>query len=177
MAELIAIAYDDEFKAEEVRLALFRLQREYLVDLEDAVVVVRTRDGKVRLGQTHDLVAAGAATGGLWGMLVGLLFLNPLLGVAAGAASGALAGYLTDVGIDDEFLRECGEALPPGSSALFMLLRKSTPDKVLPELARYGGRVLRTSLSREEEEKLQAALRGEAQARADRGELRQAAAA
>ncbi len=92
MADLIVIAYDDEFKAEEVRLALFRMQKEHLVDLEDAVVVTKTQDGKVRLNQSYNLVAAGAATGSLWGALIGLLFLNPLLGVAAGAAGGALAG-------------------------------------------------------------------------------------
>lgn len=166
MADLIAIAYDDEFKAEEVRLTLFRLQKEHLVDLEDAVVITKSRDGKVRLNQSHNLVAAGAATGSLWGALIGLLFLNPLLGLAAGAGSGALAGYLTDIGIDDNFLRECGESLPPGSSALFVLVRKSTPDKVLPELRRYGGRVLRTSLSTEDEAKLRAALEGEARSRA-----------
>jgi uncharacterized membrane protein len=162
MADLIVIAYDDEFKAEEVRLALFRMQKEHLVDLEDAVVVTKAQDGRVRLNQSHNLVAAGAATGSLWGALIGLLFLNPLLGVAAGAGSGALAGYVTDVGVDDNFMRELGETLVPGTSALFLLVRKSTPDKVLPELRRYGGKVLRTSLSTEDEAKLMAALEGEA---------------
>ena len=167
MADLIAVAYDDEFKAEEVRLTLFRLQKEHLIDLADAVVVTKDADGRVRLNQSHNLVAAGAATGGLWGALIGLLFLNPLLGIAAGAGSGALAGYLTDVGIDDNFMKELGASLRPGTSALFVLVRKSTPDKVLPEISKYGGKVLRTSLSNEDEARLQAALEGEARTRVE----------
>lgn len=170
MSDLVAVAYDDPHKAEEVRLKLIRLQKEYLIDLEDAVIVIKDAGGKVRLNQSHNLVAAGAASGGLWGSLIGLLFLNPLLGLAAGAGSGALAGYLTDVGIDDAFMKRLGEELRPGSSALFLLIRRATPDRVVAEVKEYGGTVLRTSLSAEDEGKLRAALEGEARRRVEGGE-------
>jgi uncharacterized membrane protein len=166
MSELIVIAYDDEQKAEQVRWKLLGLQKEHLVDLEDAVVVTRGKDGKVRLNQIHDVMAASLASGTLWGFLVGLIFLNPLLGVAAGAASGALAGALTDIGIDDNFMREVGQSLEPGTSALFVLVRKVTLDRVLPEISSFGGKILRTSLSKEQEEKIQAALLNEARTQA-----------
>ena len=109
-------------------------------------------------------MAASLASGTLWGFLVGLIFLNPLIGVAAGAASGALAGALTDIGIDDNFMREVSQTLEPGTSALFVLVRKVTLDRVLPEISGFGGKVLRTSLSREQEDKIRAALMNEAQA-------------
>lgn len=158
MADLVVIGYDDEFKAQEVRLQLMKLQKEYLVDLADAVVATKDKDGKVKLHQIYNLTAAGAASGGFWGTLIGLIFLSPLLGLAVGAASGAVAGTLTDVGIDDKFMKGIAENLKAGSSALFVLVRKATPDKVLAEIQGTGGKILQTSLSHEQEEKLQAAL-------------------
>jgi len=158
VSNLVVIGFDDEFKAEEVRLTLLKLQREYLIDLEDAVVAVKKPDGKVQLRQMHHLTAGGAATGGFWGLLVGTLFLSPLLGAAVGAAAGAISGALADVGIDDAFMRELASTLQPGSSALFVLVRRATPDRVLDELKGFGGKVLRTSLSKEDEARPQAAL-------------------
>ncbi len=158
MSDLIVVAYEDEFKAEEVRLALAKLQKEHLIELEDAAIVVKKEDGKVKLNQAINLTAAGAASGSFWGLLVGVLFLSPLLGVAVGAASGALAGALNDIGVDDNFMRSLGETLQPGTSALFLLVRKVTPDKVLDEVAPYGGKILRTSLSKDEESQLQEIL-------------------
>jgi uncharacterized membrane protein len=158
MSELIVIGYDDKFKAEEVRLALLKLQRDYLVDLEDAVVAVKNEDGKVKLHQIHYIVGASAIGGGFWGFLIGLVFMSPLVGTAVGAATGALVGTLSDVGIDDDFMKQLGATLTPGSSALFVLVRKATPDKVIEEVKQYGGTVLRTSLSHEDEAALQAAL-------------------
>jgi uncharacterized membrane protein len=158
MSELIVIGYDDKFKAEEVRLALLRMQRDYLVDLEDAVVAVKDENGKVKLNQIHHLVGSGAVSGGFWGLLIGVLFLNPLLGAAVGATAGAAVGALSDVGIDDQFMKDLGATLTPGSSALFVLIRKVTPDKVIGEVKQYGGTVLRTSLTKEDEGTLQAAL-------------------
>jgi uncharacterized membrane protein len=162
MSTLIVVGYSDIHKAEEVRLQLWKLQHDYLLDLEDAVVVVKNDMGKVKLHQAFNLTAAGAATGGFWGALIGLMFLNPLLGMAIGAASGAASGALTDIGIDDNFMKELGATLQPNSSALFVLLRKETaaPDKVLEELKGTGGTILKTSLSHENEDKLQAALNG-----------------
>ena len=158
MSTLIAVGYDDRFKAEEIRLKLLKMQRDYLIDLEDAVVAVKDATGKVKLHQAINLTAAGAIGGGFWGSLIGLMFLNPLLGLAIGAAAGAASGALKDVGIDDNFMKELAATLNPGSSVLFILVRKATPDKVLEEIKGSGGKVLKTSLSHEDEAKLQAAL-------------------
>ena len=158
MSTLVAIEYDDPFKAEEMRLKFLKMQKEYLVDLEDAVVAVKNKEGKVKLHQIVNTTKAGALSGGFWGSLIGLIFLNPLLGLAAGAASGAVMGALTDVGINDSFMKELADNMPPNSSVLFVLVRQSTPDKVLAELQGTGGKVLKTSLSHEDETKLQAAL-------------------
>ena len=158
MSTLVVIGYDNEFKAEEVRLTLRKLQKDYLIDLEDAVVAVKDAKGKVQLHQMVNLTAAGAVGGGFWGSLIGLIFLNPILGAALGATAGAVSGALTDVGINDKFIKELAAALNPDSSALFVLVRNATVDKVLEELHGSGGKVLKTSLSHDDEAKLQAAL-------------------
>lgn len=158
MSTLIAIKYDDPYQAEEIRLKFLKMQKEYLVDLEDAVVAVKDANGKVRLHQIINTTKMGALSGGFWGTLIGLIFLNPLLGLAVGAASGAVIGALTDVGIDNDFMKELAENLQPNSSILFILVRRATPDKVLDELRGTGGKILTTSLSHEDEAKLQAAL-------------------
>ncbi len=158
MSTFLAIEYDSPHKAEEVRLTLLKLQKEYLIDLEDAVVATKNAKGKIRLNQAVNLTAAGAISGGFWGSLIGLLFLNPLLGAAAGASAGAISGALSDVGIDDDFMKSLASGLTNESSILFVLVRKSTPDKVLEEVKKYGGIVLQTSLTHEDEEKLQSVL-------------------
>jgi uncharacterized membrane protein len=137
---------------------LAKLQKDYLIDLEDACVAVKNSEGNIKLHQAMNLTAAGAVSGGFWGTLIGLLFLNPLLGAAAGASAGALSGALSDVGIDDKFMKELADRLKPDTSALFVLVRKATPDKVVDEIKRFGGNVLQTSLGHEDESKLQAAL-------------------
>jgi uncharacterized membrane protein len=152
--------------AYEVLNKLRSLQKGYLIDLEDACVVEREKGGKVYIKQAVNLTALGAAHGGtsgtLWGAIVGLLFLNPLAGMAIGAVTGAgvgaLSGSLTDYGISDAFIKKLGDTIPEGSSALFVLFKKVTEDKVLPELEPYRPRVLKTSLSNEEEDGLTAAL-------------------
>lgn len=158
MSELIVIGYDDPFKAEETRLKLVKMQRDYLIDLEDAVVAVKDKDSKVKLNQAYPLTQMGAFGGGFWGALIGMLFLNPLLGAAVGAGAGAISGALSDVGVNDKFMKELAENFHPGTSALFVLVRKATPDKVLDELQGAGGKIIQTSLSHEDESKLQAAL-------------------
>lgn len=158
MSTLVVIGYKDPYKAEEVRLTLRKLQRDYLIELEDAVVAVKDANGKVKLNQAINLTAAGAVSGGFWGMLIGLIFLSPLLGVAIGVSAGALSGALSDVGINDQFMKELAATMTPNSSALFVLVRKATPDKVLEELKGTGGTILKASLSNEDEAKLQAAL-------------------
>jgi len=158
MSNLVVIGYDDPYKAEEVRLKLRKMQKDYLIDLEDAVVAVKNEKGKVKLHQAVNLTAAGAVGGGFWGSLIGLIFLNPLLGAAVGAAAGAVSGALTDVGVDDKFMKELAATMTPGSSVLFVLVRKATVDKVLDEMKGAGGKILKTSLSHDDEAKLQAAL-------------------
>ena len=160
MSILVVVGYKEPYKAEEVRLRLWKLQRDYLLDLEDAVVVVKNAEGKVTLHQPVNLTAAGAVSGGFWGALIGLIFLNPLLGLAVGASAGAVSGALTDIGIDDNFIKELGATMTPNSSSLFVLVRNATPapDKVLEELKGTGGTILKTSLSHEDESRLQAAL-------------------
>jgi uncharacterized membrane protein len=157
MSDLIVVGFKDEFKADEVMNELRRLQSEYLVDLEDAAVVVRNQEGKVKIKQAQELVAAGAVSGSYWGLLLSVLFFNPIFALV-GAAAGALSGALTDIGIDDNFMRDLGSTIEPGTSAIFVLVRKSTPDRVLENLSKFEGKVLRTSLSKEDEAKLQAAL-------------------
>jgi uncharacterized membrane protein len=121
-------------------------------------VVVRDARGKVKLRQLHNLTAAGALTGGFWGALMGLIFLNPLFGFAIGAAAGAVSGALRDVGIDDKFMKELGQTLKPGTAALCVLVHQMTPDKVVEELQKFGGTLIKTNLSHENEAKLREAL-------------------
>lgn len=166
MSEFVVVTFDQPNKADEVLGRLRRLQKEYLLDLEDAVVAVRDSGGKIDLKQSVNLVGLGAASSGLsramFGSLIGLLFLNPLagfaLGGAIGAGSGALAGTLSDYGINDDPIREIAQTIKPGASALFLLVRKAQPEKVLAELSDVEGRVIQSSLSPSDEAKLQAAV-------------------
>lgn len=158
MSTFVAIGYDDPHKALEVRLALVKLQREYLISMEDAVVAVKNDAGKIKLHQAVNLTAAGAISGGFWGSLIGLLFLNPLLGAAVGASAGAASGALTDVGINDDFMKKLADSLKPNSSVLFVLVRDMTPDKVVDEIKGFGGTIIQTSLSHDDQNKLQTAL-------------------
>jgi len=171
MSDLIVLAFDDMATAEEVRTKLNEMQKEHLVDLEDSCVVVRDEEGKIKLHQSHNLTAQGALAGGFWGLFIGLLFSIPLgpfapvmgliLGTGAvGAAAGAVGGKLSDYGIEDKFIKEASDALQPGTSALFVLVYRSTPDKVLPELKQYNARVLQTSFSNEVETHLRETLQG-----------------
>lgn len=160
MRNLVAIVFSDETTALEMRTALVKMQKEYLIEMEDAVVVTKNSEGKVVLHQAMNMTAAGAVGGGFWGMLVGMLFLNPLLGAAVGAGAGALSGTFTDVGINDQMMKDAAASFTPGTSALFVLLQKATMDKVLDGLKEFAGKgkVFQTSLSKEQEDALRAAL-------------------
>ena len=153
MSDLIIVAFPDEATAFAAAEALVLLQKEYLIEMEDVVVVTRDEDGKVTLNQSVNLTTGGAIGGGLWGTLIGLLFLNPVVGAAIGAGAGALAGKFSDIGIDDDFLRDVGHSLDKGGAAVGLLIRKITTDKVMERLEpfRDKGRVLHTSLSHEAE--------------------------
>ena len=166
MSDLVVLGFDGTGAADEVLTTLRSLQKEHLIDLEDACVVIREAGGEPQIKQAVNMTALGAASGAssgmLLGALVGLLVLNPLAGMAVGgltgAGFGALSGRLADYGINDEFIKDLGTAVPEGSSALFLLVKSSTPDKVLPEIEPYRPRVIRTSLSNEQEDKLRAAF-------------------
>jgi uncharacterized membrane protein len=158
MSTLVAIAYPDVATAQRVRQELAEAAKEHLVQLEDAVVVEHQQDGKIKLHQAMGTTGAGAAGGALWGGLIGLIFLAPLLGMAVGAASGAVAGKMTDIGVDDSFMKDLGTKLQPGGAALIALGSTEARDKLLDRVRGYGGEVLQTSLDTESEEHLRAAL-------------------
>jgi uncharacterized membrane protein len=162
MSTLVAIAYPDTDTAERVREELVQATKEHLVALEDAVVVEHREDGKIKLNQAMSPAGAGAAGGALWGGLIGLLFLAPVVGMAIGAASGAAAGKMSDVGVNDNFMKELGEKLPAGGAALIVLGRSDAPDKVIERVKPYGGQVIQTSLSEEAEQHLRDAIGGPA---------------
>jgi uncharacterized membrane protein len=157
MANLVAIAYDDVDQAQEVTNTLGQLMKEHSIELEDVVIVEHRAGGKIKLHQPS-MAGLGAAGGALWGGLIGLIFFVPLFGLAIGAASGAAAGALSDHGIDDNFMKDLGNKLPEGGAAVFVLVREATRDKVVPEISKFGGHVLQSSLSNEQETALQEAL-------------------
>jgi len=158
MSTLVAIAYPDTDTAERVRSELVQMTKEHLLQLDDAVVVEHQADGKIKLHQAISTTGAGAAGGALWGGLIGLLFLAPLFGMAIGAASGAVMGKVTDVGVNDKFMKELGAKMPAGGAALIMLGRAEAPERVLERVRTFGGEVIQTSLDTEQEERLRAAL-------------------
>ena len=160
MADLVEITFPSAEKAEEVRQKLLDMQKEYLIELGDAVIAVKQPNGRVKLNQLFNPTASGAVSGTFWGALIGMIFLMPLAGAAIGAASGALGGKLADVGINDRFMRDAAQSLQSGNAALFLLVRKMTTDKVLAALQGEGGTVIRTSFDESKEEALRAALAG-----------------
>ena len=158
MSTLVAIAYPDVQTAEQVRQELIAATKEHLLTLEDAVVVEHQADGKIKLHQALHPAASGAAGGALWGGLIGLLFLAPFLGMAFGAAGGALGGKMADVGVADDFVKNLGERMPAGGAALIALGATDARDKLLDRVGHYGGHVIQTSLSGQEEAQLRQAL-------------------
>jgi uncharacterized membrane protein len=158
MSQLLVFAFDNETGADEMISTIKSLQKQQLITISDAATVVRKPDSKVKIKQAQSLVGAGALGGAFWGMLFGLLFFMPWMGLAIGAAVGALAGKFSDVGIDDNFIKEVGATIQPGNSALFLMVHSMTEDKVLAELAKHNAKLLRTNLSAEDEAKLRAAF-------------------
>jgi uncharacterized membrane protein len=160
MSDLVVIAFPTEAKAEEVRQKLLAMQKEFLIELGDAVIAVKDDKGRIKLNQMLNTTAVGAVSGTFWGTLIGLIFLMPLAGAAVGAASGAIGGALTDVGINDKWMKETAAAIQPGTAALFLLVRKVTADKVLERLKGEGGTVMKTSFDHTKEAALRDALAG-----------------
>ena len=158
MSHLFTLKFTNEASAQQVVDTLKHAQKQQLITLEDAAMFIRQPNGKPRIRQLHDLVEAGALGGAFWGFLVGLLFFMPFLGAAIGAGAGAFTGKFSDIGIDDDFIKQVGNALQPGDVALFLLTNNEVADKVLPELKPYQFQLLRTSLSDEDEAKLREML-------------------
>ena len=163
MSTLIAITYDTADKATQALEKLGELQKMQLVTLEDAAVAVKDQKGKVKVTQTLENMHTGSAAlwGGFWGLLIGLLFLAPIFWGLFGALMGALFAKGRDLGIDNKFIKDVGDSLDPEQSALFILVVEATEDKVLPEMAKFGGTVYQTSLSNEDEQTLKQALEHE----------------
>lgn len=160
MSNLAIVNFNDEVTAFEMRAELAKLQKEYLIDMEDVVVVTKNEKGKTKLHQAVNLTAVGAVGGSFWGMLIGMIFFNPLLGAAIGAGTGAMSGALSDIGIDDKMMKEMTDSFKPGNSALFVLFRDATSDKVLERLAPFAGKgtLFQTSLEKDDEDALREAL-------------------
>ena len=160
MSDLVAIAFDTPADAFAFRAELVKSQEDYLISLDDAVVVTKEGGGKVQLHQAVNLTAAGALSGAFWGTLIGMLFLNPLLGAAVGAGAGALSGVASDFGISDATMTEFGATLPEGGAAVFALIQKVNTDKLLAGLEgfRGKGKVVRSSLSDEQDQRIRALL-------------------
>jgi uncharacterized membrane protein len=154
MSELIVVAYDTPAKAEAARNELFGMAKEYLVEIADAVIATADKDRNVKLDQMVNMWTVGATGGAFWGLLAGLIFFNPLLGLAVGAGAGAISGGLSDYGIDDDFMKEVSGALQPGQAALFMMMRTEASDRVIERLSKKGGRILRTNLDSDAENHL-----------------------
>jgi uncharacterized membrane protein len=157
MANLVAVAYDDMDQAQRVMRSIGELVKEHSLTIEDAVIIEHKDNGKLKLHQPS-LAGIGAASGALWGGVIGLLFLVPVFGMAVGAAAGAAGGAASDYGVDDDFVKQLGEQLPKGGAAVVVLVQESTRDKVVPEVSKYGGRLIQSSLSNEQEEAFQEAL-------------------
>ncbi|MYM54455.1 DUF1269 domain-containing protein [Thalassovita mangrovi] len=158
MAELIVIEYKDHDSAETARNELFDMAREYLVNVADAVVATADQNDKIKLSQMVNAWSAGAAGGAFWGLLIGFLFFNPLLGITVGAGAGALAGALSDYGINDQFMKDVADILKPGQAALFIMMRTEASDRVIEQLGAKGGKILRTNLDRDAENHLRKAF-------------------
>jgi uncharacterized membrane protein len=160
MADLVAIGYPDETTAALAMSEAEHLAEDLIIQPDAIAAIVRTKDGKFRVTTNHHEVAGGATWGMWWGFLFGLLFFVPFLGMAVGAGLGALTGKMSKSAVDKEFQEQVRDMLQPGTSALFLVLEKVTPDKAVEALSKYGGTVLKSSLSKETEAELQEALHG-----------------
>lgn len=161
MADLVAIGYEDETTAHQAAAEVGRLTQELIIQPDAVAVITRDQEGKYHVTTNHHAVAGGATWGMFWGLLFGVLFFIPVFGMAVGAGLGALMGKLEKSGIDKEFADQVRDMLKPGTSALFVVVEKVTPDKAVEALSKYGGTVLKSSLSKQTEQDLQDALHGE----------------
>jgi uncharacterized membrane protein len=158
MTDLIAIAYPDTTTASAAMDEVHRLESDLVIQANEVATIVCDKDGKYKTTTNHHSVGRGAAWGLFWGLLFGCLFFVPVLGIAVGAGLGGLFGKIEKSGIDQEFINQVRGKLKPGTSALFMVVEKVTPDKAIEALSKFGGTVIRSSLSKETEQKIEEAL-------------------
>jgi uncharacterized membrane protein len=163
VADLIAIGYDDEETASKAAEEVYRLEKDLIINSEAVAVIVRDKEGRIKVTTNHHPVAEGFTWGMFWGVLFGLIFFVPLFGLFVGGAFGALFGAIEKAGIDKQFQQEVRDMVQPGTSALFLIVDKVTTDKALAALSQYGGKVLKSSLSMDAERQIQEALHGSAQ--------------
>jgi uncharacterized membrane protein len=161
MADLIAIGYDNTTTAIQAMEEAERLQSDLIIQADAIAAIIRSEDGKLKTITNQHAVGTGTVSGMFWGMLFGLLFFVPFLGMAVGAGMGALMGKVAKSGIDKQFQEQVREMLQPGTSALFMVVEKVTPDKAIEAMSKYGGTVLKTSLSEEATKEINRELHGE----------------
>jgi uncharacterized membrane protein len=155
MATLTVWKFPDSAGAENAIRTLEQLQREELIKVQDAAVVSwPAGKKKPRTHQLHSLTGAGALGGGFWGLLFGLIFFMPLLGLAIGATMGTLGGAMSDVGIDDAFIKRVREQVTPGSSALFAMTSDAVMDRVHEAFAGQDAELVETNLSKDDEDRL-----------------------
>jgi len=158
MTDMVVLAFDGETGADQGRQKLVELNNQYVLNLVDAVEVVRHADGKIKVKNIRNLTGVGAMGGAFWGLIFGLLFFMPLFGVAVGAVSGAIAGHFMHFGVSKDFLKQIEDSVKPGTSALAILAANVTVDKVITALAPLHPKVIRSSLSSEQEAKLNEAF-------------------
>jgi uncharacterized membrane protein len=155
MANLVVVLYDDQFRAKEVMKELKVLKENKQLEIDDAAVVTKDNEGRFKVHQEHSLTKSGAVAGGLGGIAAGLLFTIPIAGLAVGAAAGAIAGKKSDIGIDDKVIKAINDDMRLNTSAIFALVRDVNREAVLPIFAKYGGKVVQTTVTAEDEAKLQ----------------------
>src|SRR5437763_6366170 len=160
MADLMAIGYDDETTAAAAADEVAQLTRDLIIEPDAVAVIVRDKDGKYKVTTSHHPVGAGASYGMFWGLLFGVLFFVPVFGMAVGAGLGALMGKVEKTGIDREFQPQVRDLVRPGTSALFLVIEKVTPDKAIEGMSKFVGTVLKWSLSKDAEREVQDALHG-----------------
>ena len=160
MSQLIVFTYDNQEKATTVLQSVAELSKQHLIEVQDAAVIVKDANGKVKVQQTLESMvkSSNVASGGFWGLLIGLIFGGPIFMALLGMGLSALFGRKLDVGIDNTFIKNVGDDMKPGDSALFLLSNEITVDKVADALREHGGTLYHTSLSKEAEEQLVKAL-------------------
>src|ERR1044072_928873 len=152
MATLVAIGYPDETTATAASLEAGRLAKDLIIQPDAIAVIIGDREVKFHVTTNHHAVGGGATWGMFWGLLFGMLFFIPFLGMAVGAGLGALMGKMSKGAINKEFQSQVRDMLQPGTSALFLIVEHATPDKAVEGLSKFGGTVLKSSLSKEAEE-------------------------